>query len=53
MAQALTNVAAGVENLGRSEGDCQWIEPHWAPMMEDSAEKQASLSVELASTRGD
>lgn len=53
MAQALTNVAAGVENLGWSEGGSQKIEPHWAPTVEDSAEKQASLSVELASTRGD
>lgn len=52
MAQVLTNIAAGVENLGELEGACQWTEQPWAPAVEGSAEKQASFSVELVSTRG-
>lgn len=29
MAQMLTDIAAGVENLGKLEGACQWTEQPW------------------------
>lgn len=52
MAQTLTDIAAGVENLGKLEGACQWTEQSCGPTVEGSAEKQASLSVELVSAHG-